>query len=193
MQCTNVLIDYFFKELVYKNLYVYDGKQKKELCDGLVEFQDAYVIFQIKEKNGSKAQDWLHKKVYRKAVSQIKDTIDMIKNSGEIEVESFSGEKIILVSTKQILPIIIFDSDDADYKQVYVSSQDNALRINVFSMNDFVKMLDSIAIPYDIVYYLELRRSFFDGEFPDVFINHVNDEKTTIARIKDEEGMIDYQ
>lgn len=31
----------------------------------------------------------------------------MIKNSGEIEVESFSGEKIILVSTKQILPIII--------------------------------------------------------------------------------------
>lgn len=192
MQCTNVLIDYFFKEFVYKNLYVYDGKQKKELCDGLVEFQDAYVIFQIKEKNGSKAQDWLHKKVYRKAVSQIKDTIDMIKNSGEIEVESFSGEKIILVSTKQILPIIIFDSDDADYKQVYVSSQDNALRINVFSMNDFVKMLDSIAIPYDIVYYLELRRSFFDGEFPDVFINHVNDEKTTIARIKDEEGMIDY-
>ena len=192
MQCTNVLIDYFFKEFVYKNLYVYDGKQKKELCDGLVEFQDAYVIFQIKEKNGSKAQDWLHKKVYRKAVSQIKDTIDMIKNSGEIEVESFSGEKIILVSTKQILPIIIFDSDDADYKQVYVSSQDNALRINVFSMNDFVKMLDSIAIPYDIVYYLELRRSFFDGEFPDVFINHVNDEMTTIARIKDEEGMIDY-
>ncbi|MFR8122171.1 MAG: hypothetical protein ACLU77_10615 [Waltera sp.] len=53
-------------------------------------------------------------------------------------------------------------------------------------------MLDSIAIPYDIVYYLELRRSFFDGEFPDGLINHVNDEMTTIARIKDEEGMIDY-
>ena len=33
LQCTNVLIDYFFKEFVYKNLYVYDGKQKKERCD----------------------------------------------------------------------------------------------------------------------------------------------------------------
>ena len=135
LQCTNVLIDYFFKEFVYKNLYVYDGKQKKELCDGLVEFQDAYVIFQIKEKDGSTAQDWLHKKVYKKAVSQIKDTIDMIRNLGEIEVESFSGEKITLVSTKQIMPVIIFDSDDNDYKQVHVSSQNNALRINVFSMN----------------------------------------------------------
>lgn len=50
MQCTNVLIDYFFKEFVYKNLYVYDGKQKKELCDGLVEFQDAYVIFKLKKR-----------------------------------------------------------------------------------------------------------------------------------------------
>lgn len=192
LQCTNVLIDYFFKEFVYKNLYVYDGKQKKELCDGLVEFQDAYVIFQIKEKDGSTAQDWLHKKVYKKAVSQIKDTIDMIRNLGEIEVESFSGEKITLVSTKQIMPVIIFDSDDNDYKQVHVSSQNNALRINVFSMNDFVRMLDSIAIPYDIVYYLELRTSFFDGEFPEFFINHVNDEMTTIARIENEEGMIDY-
>lgn len=126
----------------------------------MVEFQDAYVIFQIKEKDGSTAQDWLHKKVYKKAVSQIKDTIDMIRNLGEIEVESFSGEKITLVSTKQIMPVIIFDSDDNDYKQVHVSSQNNALRINVFSMNDFVRMLDSIAIPYDIVYYLELRTSF---------------------------------
>ena len=37
-----------------------------------------------------------------------------------------------------------------------------------------------------------LRRSFFDGEFPEFFINHVNDEMTTIARIKNEEGMIAY-
>lgn len=192
LQCTNALIDYFFKEFVYKNLYVYDGKQKKELCDGLVEFQDAYVIFQIKEKDGSKAQDWLHKKVYKKAVSQIKDTIDMIKNPGKIEVESFSGERINLVSTKQIMPVIIFDSDDIDYKQVHVSSQDESLRINVFSMNDFLKMLDSISIPYDIVYYLELRCNFFDGKFPNLFINHINDEMTTMARIENEDGMIDY-
>lgn len=59
------------------------------------------------------------------------------------------------------MPVIIFDSDDNDYKQVHVSSQNNALRINVFSMNDFVRMLDSIAIPYDIVYYLEPADKFF--------------------------------
>ncbi len=96
LQCTNILINYFFKEFVYRDLYVYAGKQKQELCDGLVEFQDAYVIFQIKEKNGSTAQDWLQKKVYKKAVSQIKDTISKIRNGNIIEVEwvllSFENE-----------------------------------------------------------------------------------------------------
>lgn len=192
LQCTNALVDYFLKEFVYRDLYVYDGKHKKELCDGLVEFQDAYVIFQIKEKNGSKDQDWLHKKVYKKAVSQIKDTIDMIRKMNSIEVESYSREKIILDSKKQIYPVIIFDSDDTDYKQVHVSSQNSDLRINVFSMNDFVKVLESVAIPYDIVYYLELRSGFFEGKFPDLFINQISDEITTISKIENEEGMIDY-
>ena len=64
LQCTNILIDYFFKEFVYRDIYVYARKQKQKLCDGLVEFQDAYVIFKIKEKNGSIAQDWLRKEVY---------------------------------------------------------------------------------------------------------------------------------
>ena len=100
LQCTNMLNDYFFKEFVYRDLYVYSGKQKQELCDGLVEFQDAYVIFQIKEKNKSTAQDWLQKKVYKKAVSQIKDTINMIRNANIIEVESYTGEKIVLETQK---------------------------------------------------------------------------------------------
>lgn len=115
--------------------------------------------------NVSKDQDWLHKKVYKKAVSQIKDTIDMIRKMNVIEVESYSGEKIILDSKKQIYPVIIFDSDDTDYKQVHVSSQNSDLRINVFSMNDFVKALESVTISYDIVYYLELRSVFLKANF----------------------------
>ncbi len=37
LKCTNALINYFFEDFVYKNLYVYDGKQKKELCDELTD------------------------------------------------------------------------------------------------------------------------------------------------------------
>lgn len=192
LNCTNALLEYFFKEFVYRDLYVYIGKQKKELCDGLVEFQDAYVIFQIKEKRGSTANDWLQKKVYKKAVSQIKDTIAMLQNGNKIEVESYTGEKIILDSQKRILSVIIFDSEDTDYKQVHTSSQNNELHINVFSMCDFEKVLERIAIPYDIVLYLEMRSAYFESKFPDWFFNEINENLTTVAKITDEEGMIDY-
>lgn len=87
LQCNNILIDYFFKEFVYRDLYFYKGKQKQELCDGLVEFQDAYVVFQIKEKRKSTAQDWLQKKVYKKAVHQIKETIAMLQDGNVIVVK----------------------------------------------------------------------------------------------------------
>ena len=183
LQCTNILIDYFFKEFVYRDLYVYTGKQKKELCDGLVEFQDAYVIFQIKEKCGSTAQDWLQKKVYKKAVSQIKDTITMIRNEDTIEVESYTGERVILENQKKIFPVIIFDSEDSDYKQVHTSAQNNNLRINVFSMIDFRMLLERIAIPYDIVSYLEMRTVFFESNFPDLFIDETSEGLTTLAKI----------
>lgn len=192
LQCTNILIDYFFKEFVYRDLYVYAGKQKQELCDGLVEFQDAYVIFQIKEKNGSTAQDWLQKKVYKKAVSQIKDTISKIRSGNIIEVESYTGEKVVLETQKQIYPVIIFDSDDSEYKQIHTSSQNNDLRINVFSMDDFRMVLERIAIPHDIVSYIEMRSAFFKSTFPDLFINEINEGLTTLAKIENEEGMIDY-
>lgn len=192
LQCNNILIDYFFKEFVYRDLYFYKGKQKQELCDGLVEFQDAYVVFQIKEKRKSTAQDWLQKKVYKKAVHQIKETIAMLQEGNVIQVESYTDEKVILDAKKKIMPVIIFDSDDRNYKQIHTSSQEKDLRINVFSMCDFKKVLESISIPYDIVLYLEMRSAFFEGTFPDFFINNISETMTSLARIENEDGLIDY-
>ncbi len=157
-----------------------------------MEFQDAYVIFQIKEKNGSAAQDWLQKKVYKKAVSQIEDTISKIRNGNIIEIESYTGEKVILDTQKQIYPVIIFDSDDSKYKQIHTSSKNNDLCINVFSMDDFRMVLERIAIPHDIVSYIEIRSTFFKSTFPDLFINEIGEGLTTLAKIENEEGMIDY-
>lgn len=191
-KCTNFLIDYFFKEFVYRDLYVYKGTQKQELCDGLVEFQDIYIIFQIKEKRESTASDWLQKKVYKKAVRQIKDTIAMLKDENVIQVESYTGEKVILDAQKKILPVIIFDSEDRNYKQIHTSSQDKNLRINVFSMSDFQMVLERIAIPYDIVFYLEMRSDFFESTFPNLFISDISETVMSLARIENEEGFLDY-
>ncbi len=186
------MIDYFFKEFVYRNLYYYEGKQKKELCDGLIVFQDSYVVFQIKEKDNSTALDWLDKKVYKKAVSQIKDSIKMIRSGNPINVESYNGEQIQIDPEKNIIPVIVFDSDDLDYRQIHTSTAEEGLKINVFSMQDFEMVLNNLVVPYDIVLYLNMRKAFFDNRLPDFFINEVSESVTTLARIENELGLLDY-
>lgn len=116
----------------------------------------------------------------------------MLKDENAIRVESFSGEKVILDAQKKILPVIIFDSEERAYKQIHTSSQDKDLRINVFSMCDFRLVLERIAIPYDIVLYLEMRSAFFESTFPDLFINNISETVTTLARIENEDGLLDY-
>ena len=114
--------------------------------------------------------------------------------SAEIDFVLVLNKYVYLLEIKHYNCITGYDSKKDEY-HVLINKNSrhfNTLRINIFRMNDFVRMLDSIAIPYDIVYYLELRRSFFDGEFPNFFINHANDKMTTMARIENEEGMIDY-
>lgn len=191
-KCTNELIDYFLREFVYRDLYFYEGKQEKELCDGLVEFQDAYIVFQIKEKRESKSTKWLQKKVYKDAVAQIKDTIKMIKSENIIEVESYTGERIVLDAQKKIFPVIVFDSEDQNYKQIHTSSKNRDFRINVFSMTDFCMVLESIAIPHDIITYLEMRSTFFESKLPHIFINEIDDNLTTVAKIGNDEGLVEY-
>lgn len=191
IQCTNYIIEFFFKEFVYRNLYFYEGKQKLELCDGLIEFQDSYVIFQIKEKDTSTSVKWLNKKVYDKAVSQIKDSIGMIRRAENLQVESYAAEQITIDCTKEIIPVIIFDSDDKEYKQIHTSQKEADLKINI-RMEDFNLVLNSLAIPYDIVLYLKMRMSFFENKLPHFFINEVSESVTTFARIDDEQGLIDY-
>ena len=177
---------------MYRNLYFYESKQKLELCDGLIEFQDSYVIFQIKEKDTSTSVKWLNKKVYDKAVRQIKDSIGMIRRAQNLQVESYAGEQITIDCTKEIIPVIIFDSDDKEYKQIHTSQKEADLKINIFRMEDFNLVLNSLAIPYDIVLYLKMRMSFFENKLPHFFINEVSESVTTFARIDDERGLIDY-
>ena len=192
ISCTNFLIDFFFKEFVYRDLYYFEGKQKKELCDGLIEFQDSYIVFQIKEKNGSSSEEWLRKKVYKKAVSQIKDTIRMMSSGNLIEVTNYTGDEIKLKANKRILPVIIFDSDETEYDGVHVSSVEEGLRINILKMSDFQKVLEAIQIPYDIVMYLSMRSAYFDQRFPDLLVTEESDKLTTFSRIENEDGFISY-
>ena len=85
--CQEINRKFYFDDFVLTNLFYTKDGVKMEICDGLIEFQDIYIILQIKERSSSYNEynnysKWIEKKVYKKAVSQIKDTIHILQMNG---------------------------------------------------------------------------------------------------------------
>ena len=71
---------YFLKQYIFDNLLVKENDlSEKELCDCLLEFSNAYICIQIKEKDASSnlsPREWFAKKVLKNAKKQIRDTFE---------------------------------------------------------------------------------------------------------------------
>lgn len=104
--CQEINRKFYFDDFVLTNLFYTKDGIKMEICDGLIEFQDIYIILQIKEKAANNDTDennikWLSKKVYKKAVSQIKDTIRILQNESSLVVED-SPDQILIQDLKEL-------------------------------------------------------------------------------------------
>lgn len=193
--CQNINRKFYFDDFVLTNLYYMRDGVKMEICDGLIEFEDTYIIIQIKERNNKdniNNQKWLESKVYKKATSQIKDTIKIIKEADNLIVEDLYGQEVLIDKTKSILPIIIFKNENIeDYKRVYHSKTTN-LDINIFSEKDYETMMTILQMPIDIINYLNLREKLFNKGNSDLIIDDSEDCWLTMAIIKKEEDIANY-
>lgn len=195
--CQDINRKFYFDDFVLTNLfYVKDGV-KMEICDGLIEFQDIYIILQIKERlTPNNAQDnylkWLEKKVYKKAVSQIKDTIHILQSESGLIVEDMYGQKVAIENRKKIIPVIIFKADDiSDYRKVYHSATSN-ININIFSVKDYEIMMDILKMPLDITEYLGLRAEIFSTSNVDFIIDDSDENWISMGQINSETDFANY-
>lgn len=154
--CNEIGSRFFCKDFVYENLKYYNDKNNKiELCDGLFEYCGTYIALQIKERDKSKStktnEEWLNEVVYGDAVLQIIKTINGIKTN-KISVNDLYHQPVILKNDYLIYAVIIFDNKNiTEYKRVI--EHDN-IKINVFSLEDYVTMMETLILPYDIISYL---------------------------------------
>lgn len=193
--CQDLNRKFYFDDFVLTNLfYVKDGV-KMEICDGLIEFEDRYIIIQIKERNNQENTDnqkWLERKVYKKAISQIKNTIQTINETNNLVVQDMYGQLVNIDKTKAILPIIIFKNEEiTDYQRVYHSST-KGININIFSETDYEIMMRKIVIPCEIVDYLLLRQDLFQHSNFDMIIDDSESGYLMMANIENELDISDY-
>ncbi len=187
--CNEIGSKFFCKDFVYENLkYFNESNNKVELCDGLFEYAGTYVVLQIKERNKTKQINddnmWLEDVVYKTAVSQIEETIKGIRNN-TISVNDLYHQPVELKKDYLIYAVIIFDNQNIkQYKKVI---ECNDYKINVFSIDDYKIMMETIIHPYDILGYLKQRLQM---GVPTYFIGEGN-SSTIISKISTEKDFAD--
>ena len=195
--CQDINRKFYFDDFVLTNLYYTKAGVKMEICDGLIEFQNIYIIVQVKEKSThddtlDNYLKWLEKKVYKKAVSQIKDTIHVLQNEKNLIVEDMHGQTVIIDSSKRIIPVIIFKTDKTfDYRKVY-HSVNNDININIFSIADYQTMMSILKMPIDITEYLCSRAEIFKSSNVDLVVDDSKDNWLALGRIKSETDFANF-
>lgn len=190
--CNEIGAKYFFKDFVYEKLkYFNKDNNKVELCDALFEYSTFYVPVQIKERTNSSRTEkqWLKDIVYTQALMQIKNTIKSIRND-DIIVYDMYQQKVELNKKYSIFPIIVFDNDNVnDYQKVIF---DNDCVINVFKLEDYCAMMETIIHPYDICYYLQERVKYLTNANDSKLIVGIGNKQTQFAIVESEKGFAEF-
>lgn len=179
---------FFLSQYIYTDLYVKEGTNEKEFCDCLLEFSNAYICIQIKEKDCSSTlslEQWFEKKVLKNATKQIRDTIAFLKDENNI---IFSKEEEFCVNrTKVLVPVLVFLNSDIESYPRIKCSRHIETPINIFSYEDFKIMLETVVLPYDIINYLVYRTAFNETDRKKLIIDNVDDNMTLLAHPRDEQ------
>ena len=175
--------NFFLPQYIYTDVYVKTGKQENEFCDCLLEFESVYVIIQIKER-GEKTkvtdQEWFAKKVVKRAKEQLRDTLAFYADTNN---SIFSKTTDLTIDrTKTILPVIVFLNPDLSNYERVVRSETLGQVINIFSYADFETMLQTVVLPYDIVFYLQYRLAFEGIDSGRLIFDDVDDNTTILFK-----------
>lgn len=178
----------FLPQYIYTDVFVKTGKQENEFCDCLLEFESVYIIIQIKER-GKKTkvtdQEWFAKKVVKRAKAQLRDTLAFFADTTNT---IFSKATTLTIDrSKTILPVIVFLNPDLPNYERLVRSETLNEVINIFSLADFEIMLQTVVLPYDIVFYLQFRLAFEGIGNGKIIIDDVDDNTTILHKPVTEE------
>lgn len=171
---------FFLPQYIYSDIYVKTGKQENEFCDCLLEFESVYIIIQIKER-GTKTkvsdEEWFEKKVVKRAKEQLRDTLAFYADTTNTIYSKTTD--LVIDRSKTIIPVIVFLNPDLTNYERLVRSETIGQVINIFSYADFETMMQTVVLPYDIVFYLQYRLAFEGIDNGRSIIDNV-DSNTTI-------------
>ncbi|WP_304066941.1 hypothetical protein [Pedobacter glucosidilyticus] len=174
----------FFKEFTFsKNDFIIQNN-KLEFSDHLVWLDDIYFIFEVKDRHPNEKGDdqkWFKKKVLDKAVGQIKNTIQYIKDYPEITLKNNKGHQLNVsqVEIQHIKKVIIY-TPGIDFpeqkRQIKFYNSRSAGLIHLFHSEDYYWVCKYLITPSEVKEYLDFREDFYEAQskvldlFPEQYV-----------------------
>lgn len=184
---------FFLEQFSYNEIYVRQNDQEKEFCDCLIEFNNVYIVIQIKERDvssNSSEYKWFDKKVVKTAKKQLKDTYAYFADA---TYDIFSKSAPLSIDrTKNLIPLIIFYNNQLQDYQKVITSRNIPTDINIFSYQDFKTMLETVVLPCDILKYLAYRTNFKTIALGKVLFDEVDDNVTVFGRPTTEKDFAEW-
>ena len=175
---------FFLPQFIYTDVYAKTGDQENEFCDCLLEFESVYIVIQIKERDEKATTSdeiWFEKKVVKKAKKQLKDTFAFFADTANTIISKNSA--LVIDRNKTLIPVIVFLNPNLSNYERLIRSESLGTVINIFSYADFETMLQTVVLPYDIVFYLQYRLAFEGIDTGKIIFDDVDDNATFMARL----------
>ncbi len=162
----------FFKEFSFsRNEFITpDGKSRLQLADNVIWLDDILFIYQIKDRNievvGNEIK-WFVNKVQKKAVKQIKGTLEYFKKYKNITISNERGHNINISEANPTIAkkIIVYTSTEAlpDEKRFmkFYRSKTVGL-IHLIHSDDYGEICKFLFTPSEIEEYLSFREILYE-------------------------------
>lgn len=161
---------HFWKEFTFSQTkFSPHARSEVELADGLVKVGPLAFVFQLKQREDETSdpeqeRKWFRRKVLGKAVSQIKDLLQYLRENEHIELTNDQGHTFKVVGSElyDIKKIVIFAPSRAlpdDCRQTMHHVSETAGFIHVMAANDYLGVLDKLRVPDDVRLYFEYRET----------------------------------
>jgi len=179
----------FFRDFTFRSPRK-DDKNKKEITDALIAFDDVLLIVQVKsQKTDREPSLWIQSNL-TKAINQLSGAINYIKSKRKIEIkDSRRGQfEINFEDYRLIYGLIIIDQSDStridvsSYTDEFYKKHKHAIQI--ISLKDFNKVCQIFDTAEEVLHYYDMRQMFLTANnillhdeqyFLSIAVNHFSE------------------
>ena len=166
--------DIFYREFSFsRNDFVPVPGEQKEFADHVVWIDNLLIIYQLKQRGGSKdiseetERRWFKNKILGKATKQVRDTLHFLKEHPEITIQNQRGHvfNVNSESLKHIIKLIVYAPsrnlpESCLRIRHHVSS--TAGFIHIVPWPDYVGVCLTLLTPAEFVEYFQFREAIID-------------------------------